>query len=123
MLTDFCCTTHLSLRQVWRNPTPTRIPREAYTDGEIVLNFNRLAGPNAAVSELSIFEANPTIGAVSTAIESTESRDETIGQAIRMSEGVVIDGTLDEWPLLYPMLPQNYDSPADSPVVLYSSVD
>ena len=54
------------------------------------------------------------------AIESTESRDETIGQAIRMSEGVVIDGTLDEWPLLYPMLPQNYDSPADSPTVLYS---
>ena len=96
------------------------IPREAYSDGEIVLNFNRLAGPNAAVSELSVFEANPIIGVVSSAIKSTESSDETIGQAIRMSEGVVIDGTLDEWPLLYPMLPQNYNNPADSPVVLYA---
>ena len=96
------------------------LPREAYADGEIVLNFNRLAGPNAAVSEVSIFEANPTIGAVSTAIESAESSDETIGQAIRMSEQIVIDGTLEEWPLLYPMLPQNYDTPAASPVVLYA---
>ena len=96
------------------------LPREAYTDGEIVLNFNRLAGPNAAVSEVSIFEANPIVGAVSTAIESAESSDETIGQAIRMSEQIIIDGTLDEWPLLYPMLPQNYDNPADSPVALYA---
>ena len=99
------------------------IPSEAYADGEIVLNFNRLAGPNAAVSEVSIFEANPTTGAVSAGTKSTESNDETIGQAIRMSEQVVIDGTLDEWPLLYPMLPQNYDSPADSPVVLYTQWD
>ena len=99
------------------------IPREAYADGEIVLNFNRLAGPNAAVSEVSIFEANPTTGAVSAGTKSTESNDETIGQAIRMSEQVVIDGTLDEWPLLYPMLPQNYDNPADSPVVLYTQWD
>ena len=99
------------------------IPSEAYADGEIVLNFNRLAGPNAAVSEISIFEANPTIGAGGTAIQSAESSDETIGQAIRMSEQVVIDGTLDEWPLLYPMLPQNYDNPADLPVVLYAQWD
>ena len=99
------------------------IPSEAYSDGEIVLNFNRLAGPNAAVSEVSIFEANPTTGADSTSTESAESDDEIIGQAIRMSEKVVIDGTLDEWPLLYPMLPQNYDNPADSPVVLYTQWD
>ncbi len=99
------------------------IPREAYADGEIVLNFNRLAGPNAAVSEVSIFEANPTTGADSASTAAAESDDETIGQAIRMSEKVVIDGTLDEWPLLYPMLPQNYDNPADSPVVLYTQWD
>ena len=99
------------------------IPSEAYADGEIVLNFNRLAGPNAAVSEVSIFEANPTTGAVSAGTKSTESNDETIGQAIQMSEQVVIDGTLDEWPLLYPMLPQSYDNPADSPVVLYTQWD
>ena len=96
------------------------VPSEAYVDGEIVLNFNRLVGPNAAVSEVSIFEANPTTGAVSADTESAESSDETIGQAIRMSEQIVIDGTLDEWPLLYPMLPQNYENPAASPVVLYA---
>ena len=99
------------------------IPSEAYSDGEIVLNFNRLAGPNAAVSEVSIFEANPTTGADSTSTAAAESDDETIGQAIRMSEKVVIDGALDEWPQLYPMLPQNYDTPADSPVVLYAQWD
>ncbi len=99
------------------------IPSEAYTDGEIVLNFNRLAGPNAAVSEVSIFEANPTTGADSASTAAAESDDDTIGQAIRMSEKVVIDGTLDEWPRLYPMLPQNYDNPADSPVVLYTQWD
>ena len=99
------------------------IPREAYSDSEIVLNFNRLAGPNAAVSEVSIFEANPVIGAVSTGTESTGSGGTIIGQAIRMSEPIVIDGTLDEWPLLYPMLPENYDNPVDSPVVLYAQWD
>ena len=99
------------------------VPDAAYVDGEIVLNFSRLAGPNAAVSEVSIFEANPTIGAVSAAVESTESNGVTVGQAIRMSEEVVIDGTLDEWPLLYPMLPQNYDSLGDSPTALYVQWD
>ena len=96
------------------------IPTEAYSDGEIVVNFNRLAGPNAVVSEVSIFEANPTTGVDGPSTASAESADETIGQAIRMSEQIVIDGTLDEWPLLYPMLPQNYDNPVDSPVVLYA---
>ena len=99
------------------------IPSEAYADGEIVLNFNRLAGPNAAVSEVSILEANPTTGADIIRSESAELSDATIGQAIRMSEKVVIDGRLDEWPLLYPMLPQNYDTAADSPVVLYAQWD
>ena len=99
------------------------IPSEAYTDGEIVLNFNRLVGPNAAVSEVSILEANPTTGVDRARTESAESNGATIGQAIRMSERVVIDGTLDEWPLLCPMLPQNYDNPVDSPVVLYAQWD
>ncbi len=96
------------------------IPSEAYADGEIFLNFNRLTGPNAAVSEVSIFEANPNTGVANALTELAEPNSSTIGQAIRMSEQVVIDGTLDEWPLLYPMLAQNYDNPADSPVVLYA---
>ena len=98
------------------------IPSEAYADGEIVLNFNRLAGPNAAVSEVSIFEANPTTG-VGSALTESASNGATIGQAICVSEKVVINGTLDEWPLLYPMLPQNYDNPPESPVTLYAQWD
>ena len=99
------------------------IPSAAYADGEIILNFNRLAGPNAAVSEVSILEAKPTTGADRARTESAELNDTAIGQAIRMSEQVVIDGRLDEWPLLYPMLPQNYHNPVDSPVVLYAQWD
>ena len=99
------------------------IPKESYADGEVVLNFNRLAGPNAAVSEVSIFEANPTTEVVTGPAESEKSNDERVGRAIRVSEQVVIDGTLDEWPLLYPMLPQHYDDPVDSPVALYAQWD
>ncbi len=99
------------------------IPIEAYADGEMVLNFNRLAGPNAAVSEVSIFEANPTTTADGAPTETAELADETIGQAIRMSKKVVIDGTIDEWPPLYPMLPQNYNDAEDSPVVIYTQWD
>ena len=99
------------------------IPSEAYADGEIVLNFNRLAGPNAVVSEISIFEANPKTGVDRALTATAELSNETIGKAIRMSEKVVIDGRLDEWPLLYPILPQNYGNAADSPVVIYSQWD
>ena len=99
------------------------LPREAYADGAVVLNFNRLAGPNAAVSEISIFEAPPITGAASSPTESAISKEKTVGRAIRMSEQVAIDGVLDEWPLLYAMLPQYYDNPVDSPVALYAQWD
>ena len=99
------------------------LPSQAYADGEIVLNFNRLAGPNAAVSEVSIFEANPTTGVISGPAESEKVKDQRVGRAIRMSKQIVIDGTPDEWPPLYPMLPQHYDSPVDSPVALYAQWD
>jgi hypothetical protein len=99
------------------------IPKESYADGEVVLNFNRLAGPNAAVSEVSIFEANPTTEMAGSTTESTRSDNQTVGRAIRVSQKIVIDGVLDEWPLLYPMLPQYYDSPVDSPVTLYTQWD
>lgn len=99
------------------------LPSAAYADGGIVLNFNRLAGPNAAVSEISIFEANPSTGAASSPTESAIAKEKTVGRAIRMSEQVIIDGVLDEWPLLYAMLPEHYDSPMDSPVALYAQWD
>ena len=97
------------------------IPAKAYADGKIELNFNRLAGPNAVVSEVIILEARETMDVSST--QFSDQTDETIGKAIRTSEKVVIDGTVGEWPLLYPMLPQNYKTPVDSPITLYMQWD
>ena len=99
------------------------IPSEAYADSEIELNFNRLAGLNAAVSEVMLLEARPTSGTDVASTQSADQADETIGRAIRMSEKVVIDGRVDEWPLLYPMLAQNYKRAEDSPVALYAQWD
>ena len=97
------------------------IPAKAYADGKIELNFNRLAGPNAVVSEVVILEARETME-VSSA-QFLKQPDETIGRAIRVGEKVVIDGKVNEWPLLYPMLPQNYKTAVDSPIALYTQWD
>ncbi|MDE0186471.1 MAG: discoidin domain-containing protein [Candidatus Poribacteria bacterium] len=97
------------------------IPVNAYADGKIALSFNRLAGPNAVVSEVVLLEARETMD-VSSAQLSNQS-DETIGKSIRVSEKVVVDGKVSEWPTLYPMLPQNYKTSADSPISLYSQWD
>ncbi len=97
------------------------IPSKAYADGKIELNFNRLAGPNAVVSEVIILEARESMDVSST--QSPDQTDDTIGKAIRISEKVVIDGKVGEWPLLYPMLPQNYETPVESPIALYTQWD
>ena len=97
------------------------ISAKAYADGKIELNFNRLAGPNAVVSEVVILEARENMNVLSE--QSFKQPDETIGRAIRIGEAVVIDGKVDEWPLLYPMLPQNYETSVDSPVSLFSQWD
>ena len=99
------------------------IPIEAYADGEIAVNFNRLAGPNAAVSEVFIMEANPAVAASPVSTVLREPNNQTRGRAIRVTEEVVIDGVVNEWPLLYPMLPPNYDTPVNSPAVLYTQWD
>ena len=97
------------------------VPAEAYADGKIELSFNRLAGPNAVVSEVVILEARETINVPSA--QFSNQTEETIGKSIRVSETVVVDGKLNEWPTLYPMLPQNYKKLADSPISLYSQWD
>ena len=97
------------------------IPAKAYADGKIELNFNRLAGPNAVVSEVVILEARETMDVSST--QFSNQTDEMIGKAIRISEKVVIDGKVGEWPLLYSMLPQHYKTPVDSPIALYTQWD
>jgi hypothetical protein len=99
------------------------IPTEAYADGEILLSFNRLDGPNAAVSEVSLFEARPTKEADLASARAAGLDDRVIGRAIQRSEKVVIDGKVDEWPLLYPMLPQKYRNSVDAPVAAYAQWD
>ncbi|MCZ6681163.1 MAG: discoidin domain-containing protein [Candidatus Poribacteria bacterium] len=99
------------------------IPEEAYADDEIALHFNRLAGPNAAVSEVFILQADPTGAADLASIQLLASNNRTVGRAVRMTQRVVVDGKVDEWPLLYPMLPQGYENPVDSPVALYTQWD
>ena len=102
-----------------------RIPSAAYADGVIELNFNRLAGPNAVVSEISILEAR--IAPDSDFDVASSHQD--IGWAIRLSSEpssanrVVIDGQLNEWSQLYPLLPDDYDTSADAPIALHTQWD
>ena len=97
------------------------IPREAYADEQLELNFNRLAGPNAVVSEVFIYEARPK-----GATETVSQARKTVGRAIQVSahldaaNRVVIDGVIDEWPPLYPMRPEGYETVDTPPVVLYT---
>ena len=96
------------------------IPSAAYTDGAVELDFNRLAGPNAVVSEVSVLEARI---ATDTDLE-TRSRSQDVGWAIRVpsepssASRVAVDGQLNEWPKFYPLLPDGYETPANAPVVL-----
>lgn len=102
-----------------------RIPSATYADGVIELNFNRLAGPNAAVSEVSILEARIV---ADTEVESP-SRNQDIGWAIRVpaapssASRVVIDGQLNEWPQLYPLLPDGFETVQNAPVTIHVQWD
>lgn len=102
-----------------------RIPSAAYADGVIELDFNRLAGPNAVVSEVSILEARI---AQEKDFDAT-LRNQDIGWAIRVpsepssASRVVIDGQLNEWSLLYPLLPDGYETAANAPMALHVQWD
>ena len=102
-----------------------RIPSAAYADGAIELNFNRLTGPNAVVSEVSILEARLT----SEMDSNVKSTNLDIGWATRVpaepssASRVVIDGKLNEWPQLYPLLPDSYETAANAPVALHAQWD
>ena len=102
------------------------IPSEAYADGRLGLHFNRLAGPNAVVSEVGLFEAYPRVETV-TSIQKEPSI------ATEVSVPIVIDGKLDEWPKLYPIipsqikisapLPEGYNNEVESPIKVYLQWD
>ena len=102
-----------------------RIPSAAHADGVIELEFNRLAGPNAVVSEVSILEAR--IAPDTDDYATLKIQD--IGWAIRVpsepssTSRVVIDGQLDEWSQFYPLLPDGYDTSANTPIALHTQWD
>ncbi|MBM3237896.1 hypothetical protein FJZ31_16530 [Candidatus Poribacteria bacterium] len=91
------------------------IPSEAYADGRLELHFNRLAGPNAVVSEVALFEAYPRAKTVVVTKEPAK--------ATEVSVPIVIDGKLDEWPKLYPLIPEGYNSEAEAPIRTYLQWD
>ncbi|RKY00086.1 hypothetical protein DRP77_12115, partial [Candidatus Poribacteria bacterium] len=94
-----------------------QLPRESYSDGEVEIRIQRLAGPNAVVSELSLFQARPG-GARAPRIAS-------IGRATKVDprKPVEVDGDPSEWPKIYPLIPHGYRSPQTSPVKLHLQWD
>ncbi|MFQ6039378.1 MAG: discoidin domain-containing protein [Candidatus Poribacteria bacterium] len=92
------------------------IPSEAYSDGRLELHFNRLSGPNAVVSEVGLFEAYPRPKSV-TAV----AKEPAI--ATEVSVPIIIDGELDEWPTLYPILPEGYSGEKETPIRAYLQWD
>ncbi|HIE29691.1 TPA: hypothetical protein EYP66_20675 [Candidatus Poribacteria bacterium] len=92
------------------------IPTEAYSDGRLELHFNRLAGPNAVVSEVGLFEAYLRPKSI-TAV----AKEPAV--ATEVSVPIVIDGELDEWPMLYPILPEGYSGEKETPIRAYLQWD
>lgn len=84
-------------------PFTAFIPPEAVADGALRVSLHRLAGPNAVVSEITLFEARRTL-------EEVTVTPVVYGYAIQSRSPVQIDGHLDEWDLLYP-LPATGDLP------------
>ncbi|MBD3182955.1 hypothetical protein GF312_11740 [Candidatus Poribacteria bacterium] len=96
------------------------VPAEIYADGKMELHFNRLAGPNAVVSEVAIFQASKQKALV----EAEAQLPETVGRATQVAETVVVDGLLKEWPLIFPIVPSEFkDNPANSPCKMYVQWD
>ena len=109
------------------------IPPDAYADGEMELHFNRLAGPNAVVSEVALLRASRA--GMLARVQPGES--EVIAKVPEVATSIAIDGVLDEWPLIFPLVPQQYSSdsrvaeyeeregnrPLDSPCQMYVQWD
>ncbi len=77
-------------------PRVFAVPPQAVEDGELVVSVNRLAGPNAVVSEISLYE-------------SARSADEAVADERRTAKilqahaPMIIDGKLDDWSRLHPL--------------------
>ncbi|MGQ9609249.1 MAG: hypothetical protein ACUVWN_08100 [bacterium] len=99
------------------------IPPEAYSDGKIELHFNRVSGLNAVVSEVMIYRASKG-GTIPIVYEGDKTGENLISRAPKLAEPVLIDGKLDDWPDIYPIVPQRYiTAPASSPCQLFIQWD
>ncbi len=109
-----------------RSATSTfAIPNEAYADSIIELDFNRLAGPNAVVSEVSILATRgPQELDLATGLYDRENaRAIRVPTAPTSASRVVIDGTIDEWPQFFPLFPVNHDTKTETPTVVHAQWD
>ena len=87
------------------DPYTFAIPRDAVTDGALEVEVNRLAGPNAVLSAVWLYEARP-------AIEGDARGDEIAPVKITQASGPKdIDGSLAEWDLVYPLTSMRDDGP------------
>ena len=85
------------------------IPSEAYADGRMELHFNRIAGPNAVVSEVRLYEARPIKISGPEMVKSQQLSNDQIGRAIKVDQEIVIDGYIEDWHLLYPHMAREID--------------
>lgn len=96
------------------------IPPQAYADREMEFHFNRLAGPNVVVSEVSLLRASKSGSPVAKHGEAAVA----LTSAPMTKTPVVIDGLLDEWHNIYPLTPLLYNGdPHDSPGRMYVQWD
>jgi hypothetical protein len=96
------------------------IPPEAYEDGKIELSFNRILGPNAVVSNVMLYRASRG-KAIPVTYQEGKTGADVYGRATMATTPVVVDGNIDEWTDIYPLVPQLFaNNPALSPCQLYT---
>ena len=86
-------------------PRVFAVPQAAVQDGELTIAANRLAGPNAVVSEISLYESARASGAA-------ESAARQRAKAVRALSPPAIDGRLDDWSLLRALREGGADEPS-----------
>lgn len=72
------------------------VPPQAVEDGELVVSVNRLAGPNAVVSEISLYESAQTA-------DEAVAEERRTAKIMQAHAPMTIDGKLDEWSRLHPL--------------------
>jgi len=96
------------------------VPPEAYNDGKMELHFNRIAGPNAVVSEVMLYRASKG-NSIPVTYQDGKTGADIYARAPIATTPVVIDGNLDEWSNIYPIVTQGFiDNPSNSPCQMYA---